>query len=179
MRLETQSVIIRAFAKKDAERLYSIVREASIRRFMPDWSDGHARPQDYHDFIARSQKQQDNADISILRAYAIALPGTDEMIGMVAVGLKEKLNEIELAYFMSEEYQVNGYAGQSVNALAQWCFEVSDIPYLILTISCANDPSNKLAQKCGFELFERRTPIGYQLSNAESDSYFYYRKYRK
>ena len=39
---------------------------------------------------------------------------------------------------------------------------VSDLSYLILTIDCANTPSCKLAEKCGFELFEKRTPIGHK-----------------
>lgn len=38
--------------------------------------------------------------------------------------------------------------------------------------------SYKLAEKCGFELFEKRTPISYKQSNMEGESYFYYRKYR-
>jgi RimJ/RimL family protein N-acetyltransferase len=48
-----------------------------------------------------------------------------------------------------------------------------------LGIDCANIPSCKLAEKCGFELFEKRTPIGHVQPNTESDSYYYYRLYRK
>lgn len=66
----------------------------------------------------------------------------------------------------------------AVNALVDWCFSVSDVKYLILSIDCANIPSCRLAEKCDFELFEKRTPIGHKQSNMESDSYFYYRKYR-
>jgi len=35
------------------------------------------------------------------------------------------------------------------------------------------------AEKCGFELFEKRFPIGHIQPNMESDSYYYYRRYRK
>ena len=53
-----------------------------------------------------------------------------------------------------------------------------DLPYLILTIDVANATSCKVAQKAGFELFEKRTPISHKQPNMESNSYFYYRKYR-
>lgn len=45
-------------------------------------------------------------------------------------------------------------------------------------IDCANIHSCHLAEKCGFELFEKRTPMGHKQPNMESDSYFYYRRYR-
>lgn len=92
---------------------------------------------------------------------------------------EDTLNEVEVAYFMCEQYQRRGYTKQAVNAITKWCFTISDIPYLILTIDCANTPSCTLAEKCGFELFEKRTPIGHAQPNMESDSYFYYRLYRK
>lgn len=92
---------------------------------------------------------------------------------------EDTLNEVEVAYFMCEQYQRRGYTKQAVNAITKWCFTVSDIPYLILTIDCANTPSCTLAEKCGFELFEKRTPIGHAQPNMESGSYFYYRLYRK
>ena len=79
---------------------------------------------------------------------------------------------------MSEKYQMKGYTKEAINALVEWCFNVSDIKHLILTIDCTNIPSCHLAKKCGFELFEKRTPIGHKQPNMESDSYFYYRKYR-
>lgn len=72
-------------------------------------------------------------------------------------------------------------SGEKVNNMNKnnkVCFTVSDIDYLVLTIDCANTPSCRLAETCGFELFEKRTPIGHIQPNMESDSYFYYRKYR-
>lgn len=59
-----------------------------------------------------------------------------------------------------------------------WCMEVSELPYLILAIDCANVASSRVAEKAGFELFEKRTPISHKQPNMVSDSCFYYRKYR-
>ncbi|WP_434799382.1 GNAT family N-acetyltransferase [Terrisporobacter vanillatitrophus] len=178
MRIEINRIVIRDFERKDAKNIYRIVRENNILRFMPDWSENGDSPQSYYEYIDWLQSKRDSTDIYENKRYAIALIDTDEMIGMVGMGLEDMLNEVEIAYFISEKYQRNGYTTEAVNELVNWCFNVSDIKYLILTIDCANLPSCHLALKCGFELFEKRTPIGHKQPNMESDSYFYYRKYR-
>jgi RimJ/RimL family protein N-acetyltransferase len=86
MRIETQNIVIRAFTREDAESLYAIVRDSDIYRFMPDWTDNFTNAHDYYRLIDWFDKQQDNADVSCGRRYAIALPDTDEMIGMVGLG---------------------------------------------------------------------------------------------
>lgn len=178
MRIETNRIVIRDFERKDAENLYRIVREKDILRFMPDWSESADSPEGYWGYIDWHQTQKDSTDVYENKRYVIALQDTDEMIGMVGMGLEDTLGEVEIAYFMSEKYQRKGYTVEAVNELVDWCFNVSDLKYLILTIDCANLPSCNLAQKCNFELFEKRTPIGHIQHNMESNSYFYYRKYR-
>ena len=179
MRIVAHHVVIRDFERKDAESLHRIVHERDIVRFMGDWSEHSPSPESLYRFIDWLQTQKDSTAVRENKRYAVALPDTDEMIGMVGMGLEDTLNEVEVAYFMSEKYRRHGYASEAVSALCEWCFEVSDIPYLVLTIDCANVPSCKLAEKCGFEPFEKRTPIGHKQPNMESDSYYYYRMYRK
>lgn len=178
MRIETNHLMIRDFERKDAENLFRIVREKNILRFMPDWSKNNDSPQSYYGYIDWHQSKKNSTDIYENKRYVIALANTDEMIGMVGMGLEDTLNEVEVAYFMSEKHQRKGYTKEAIEALVNWCFSMSDIKHLILSIDCANIPSCKLAETCGFELFEKRTPIGHKQPNMESDSYFYYRKYR-
>jgi RimJ/RimL family protein N-acetyltransferase len=179
MLLNCGEIIVRDLERKDAENLFRIVREKNILRFMPDWAENQKSPEEYLVHIDWHQTQKDSTDVYQNKRYAVALSETDELIGMVGMGLEETINEIEMAYFMSEMYQCKGYTRKAVLALTKWCFNVSNIPYLVLTIDCANEPSCKFAEKCGFELFEKRTPIGHIQRNMESDSYYYYRLYRK
>ncbi len=178
MNIILNEIVIRDFQRKDAEKLHSIVRESEIIRFMKDWSEIASTPEDFYEFIDWLQTKKDATDIYEKKRYAIALSETDELIGMVGMGLEDTVNEVEVAYFMCEQHQRRGYTRQAVNAITDWCFGVSEIPYLILTIDCANTHSCKLAEKCGFVLFEKRTPIGHIQPNMESDSYYYYRLYR-
>ena len=106
------------------------------------------------------------------------LKENNKLIGMVDMGLNDIINEVEMAYFIDEDYCGNGYATEALKELFQWCIKVSDISYMVLTIDCANIASCRVATKAGFELFEKRTPINHNQPNMESDSYFYYRKYR-
>lgn len=179
MYIELDDLIIRDFERKDAKLLHHIVREKEILRFMRDWSENATEVEELYGFIDWLQTQKESTDIYENKRYAIVLKQSDELIGMVGMGLEETLNEVEIAYFMSEQHQQKGYTKRVVNAFVDWCFQVSHIGYLMLTIDCANIPSCKLAEKCGFELFEKRIPIGHAQPNMESDSYYYYRKYRK
>ena len=145
---------------------------------MRDWAENQKTPQEYYGPIDWLQTQKDSADIHTNKRYAVVLPDTDEIIGMVGMGLEKTLNEVEMAYFMSEKYQRKGYTKKALLALAKWCFDVSAINYMIAIIDCANLDSCRFAEKCGFELFEKRTPIGHAQPNMVSDCYFYYRLYR-
>ena len=176
MRIETDRLVVRDFERKDAENLFRIVRQTNIVRFMKDWSENRKCPQDYYGYIDWHQTQKDSVDIYQNKRYAVVLKDTDEMVGMVGMGLHHILNEVEVAYFISEDYYKMGFGYEAVTALVDWCFLHSDIAYLILTIDIANVPSQKLAQKCGFKVFEKRTLIGYENMNMKSGSYFYYRK---
>lgn len=179
MYIELKDILIRDFERNDADVLHRIVREKEIVRFMRDWSENAPEPEDLYGFIDWLQSQKESTDIYKNKRYAITLKQSGTLIGMVGMGLEDTLGEVEVAYFMSEQYQRKGYTKRVVNAFTDWCFQVSDVDYLILTIDCANAPSCALAEKCNFELFEKRTPIGHTQPNMESDSYYYYRKYRK
>lgn len=145
---------------------------------MRDWSENNPSAESFNEYIDYHQSCKESKDIYENKRYAVALADTDELIGMIGMGIEDTLNEVEMAYFIDEEYQGKGYATESLSILVDWCFEVSDISYLILTIDCANEASCKVAEKAGFELFEKRTPISHKQPNMESDSYYYYRKYR-
>ncbi len=179
MNIKTQRLIIRDLERKDEAQLYKIVWQKNVVRFMKDWSQNSPSPESFHGYIDWHQSQKDSTDVYENKRYAIALPDSDLLIGAVGMGLEDTVNEVEMAYFIDEDYQGQGYATEALMALFDWCMAISDLPYLILTIDIANTASCKVAQKAGFELFEKRTPISHKQPNMESDSYFYYRKYRQ
>ncbi|MGN1370272.1 MAG: GNAT family N-acetyltransferase [Aristaeellaceae bacterium] len=178
MRIETERLVIRDLEQKDKAQLYKIVWQKNVVRFMRDWSEHAPDAEAFTGYIQWHQTQKDSTDVYACKRYAVTRKADDVLIGVVGMGLEDTLNEVEMAYFIDEKHQRQGYATESLKALFDWCMAVSDLDYLILTIDCANTASCRVAEKSGFELFEKRTPIGHQQPNMVSDSYFYYRKYR-
>ncbi|MGN1344199.1 MAG: GNAT family N-acetyltransferase [Traorella sp.] len=179
MKIETKRLIIRDLERKDQTQLFKIIWQKDVVRFMKDWSENNPTPESFDSYIDWHQSKKDSIDVYECKRYAITLKNEDKLIGIVGMGLDEVLHEVEIAYFLDEDYQGHGYASEAVEAFFDWCMNISDLDYMILTIDCANEASCKVAQKCGFELFEKRYPIHYSKANMESDCYYYYRKYRK
>lgn len=178
MNIETNRLIIRDFNPSDEEYLMKIIWQKNMIRFMKDWSENSTIPGRLSGYLDWMQSQKDSVDIYENKRYGVELKNTNKLIGMVGMGLEDTLNEVEMAYFIDENYGGNGYATEALSSLFEWCISISDIPYMILTIDSANSASCEVAEKAGFELFEKRIPIGHKQPNMESDSYFYYRKYR-
>ena len=87
MRIETDRLIIRDLEKKDKEQIFKIV-----------W-------------------QKESIDMYECKRYAVALKDSDLLIGTVGMGLEDTINEVEMAYFIDEEYQGKGYATEALKAL--------------------------------------------------------------
>ena len=179
MKIETERLVIRDLEQKDKEQLFRIVWQKDVVRFMRDWSENIPSAESLTDYVAWHQTQRDSTDVYECKRYAVALKDSDLLIGVVGMGPEDTLNEVGMAYFMDEAHQGKGYATESLMALFDWCMAVSSLNYMILTIDCANAASCRVAEKSGFMLFEKRTPIGHIQPNMVSDSYFYYRKYRR
>lgn len=179
MRLETERLVIRDLEQKDKAQLFKIVWQKDVVRFMKDWSENIPEPDALTDYIAWHQTKKDSKDVYECKRYAVTLKENDLLIGTVGMGFEDTVNEVEMAYFIDEDYKGQGYATEALTNLFDWCMAVSDLKYFILTIDCANKASCRVAEKAGFELFEKRTPIGHQQPNMISDSYYYYRKYRQ
>lgn len=178
MRIETERLIIRDLEQKDREPLFRMVWQEGVVRFMRDWPENIPSADFLTDYIAWHQTQKESVDVFECKRYAVALKQTGRLIGIVGMGLEVTLHEVEMAYFIDEAYQGNGYATESLTALFDWCMKGSELDYLILTIDCANMASCRVAEKSGFSLFEKRTPIGHRQPNMISDSYYYFRKNR-
>ena len=154
MLIETKRLIIRDFEPSDEEDLLRIIWQKDVVRFMKDWSENSKVEGRLAGYLQWLQSQAESKDIYENKRYAVVHKETDKLIGMVGMGLEGTINEVEMAYFIDENHRGNGYAVEALNALFDWCISVSEIPYLILTFDCANEPSCRVAEKAGFELFE-------------------------
>ncbi|NLV51588.1 MAG: GNAT family N-acetyltransferase [Clostridiales bacterium] len=115
------------------------------------------------------------ASKSIARVMlAVELRGS--VIGMVGIGNKEEVgNEIEIAYFISEEYAGNGYISEAAHAVSRWALQNLKMDYLIAIAETGNYPSQRVVEKCGFHKVDTRMILN--SGESEEKPFFYYRLY--
>lgn len=120
MRIETERLIIRDLEQKDKEQLFKIVWQEDVVRFMRDWSENSPNAESFTGYIDWHQTQKDSTDMYECKRYAVARKEDDLLIGTVGMGLEDTVNEVEMAYFIDEDYRGKGYAAESLMALFDW-----------------------------------------------------------
>ena len=96
-RIEGESIVLRDLMPSDAAGYASLCADPALRRVLTEWEDpleGESLPA-LEDLIAQAQAA---SDWRAPRRLAIALRGTDEIVGLVGVGEHPDLFETELVY---------------------------------------------------------------------------------
>jgi len=165
MILEGKTIDLRPLEVKDAEALLAFCKEPGIVRYNPFWADRDT-VEDYAKLIGETKD-----------AYAIVLKWQDKPIGVVGYEPNVDLNETALYFFLSDAYKGMGYTKEAVALLSDWCLKETDNKYLILVVPASHASEGRMAEKCGFMLYEKRTTIGHNLAGLSEDTYYYYRKF--
>ncbi|KUO76364.1 MAG: acetyltransferase [Clostridia bacterium BRH_c25] len=172
--IETERLILRQFTIEDAEELSSICNQEYILKWMPDWE---GTVEGRRSWLIWIQDQYEKANKDTARIMlAVTLKGNESLIGMVGIGNKEEVdNEIEIAYFISEDYCNKGFMSEAAKTMSQWALNTLGIEYLIAIVEIDNYPSQKIVEKCGF------TKVGTRMilnsGEAEEKPFYYYRLY--
>ena len=109
-------------------------------------------------------------DIGELRLrLGIILKVSGEFIGWCCTGIKEELPvpNREIMYAISKDHRGKGYTTQAAKGLIKYLFDNSSTDVLNAIALKHNIPSNRVIQKCGFELLDEIT--------IEHEDYNYYR----
>lgn len=174
IRIETDRLILRQFEVNDAEPLHAICSQPYILKWMPDWAVSlDMRKQ----WIAWVNDQYDKSTKDTARVMlAVTLKDISTLIGMVGIGNKSEVdNEIEIAYFISEEYCGKGYITEAVSAMSDWTLHTLGTPYLIAIVEPDNVPSQRVIKKCGFEKLGESMILN--SGEEEEKPFYYYRLY--
>ncbi|WP_313960565.1 GNAT family N-acetyltransferase [Paenibacillus sp. 32O-W] len=83
--------------------------------------------------------------------------GNREFIGWCCTGIKEELPppNREIVFAISRDHRSMGYTTQAVQATIKYLFEHTKVEELNAVALTHNLPSNKVIQKCGFDLVNR------------------------
>lgn len=147
--IETERLILRQFKETDAEALSLICNQKYILKWMPDWEGNVEERREWIRWIESLYTKANKETARIM--LAVALKESKELIGMIGIGNKEEVdNEIEIAYFISEDYCNKGYMTEAARAMVQWTFNTLDLEYLIAIVEIDNFPSQRIVEKCRF-----------------------------
>ena len=171
-----ETVIVRDLMEKDEARFAALRADPALRRALTEWEaplPGEELPA-LSELIAQARAARDFRDA---RRLAIALRETDELIGLIGLGEHPDLFEVELVYGLLDAYRGRGCTKEAVKLVSDACLRDDSLPYLILTAADGDGPAFRVADKCGFQLYERRVRVGRRPAGLPGESYAYFRKY--
>lgn len=172
--INTERLLIRELHKSDAAILNEICNEPSILKWMPNWETSLEQTQDW---LKRACGQYEIATKQNAYLYrAIILKLTSEFIGIVGVANKEEVdNEVEIMYFISEEFSNRGYITEAVKGATSCAFNFYGFDYIIAIVETDNYPSQRVVEKCGFEKIGTKMILN--SGEKEEKPFYYYRLY--
>ena len=170
----TERLSLRQLVEQDAEAFCKIANQKHILKWMPDWK---SSVEGIRRLIRCFISQYPLANKEEARVmFAVCLKDTGEIVGMAGVGNKAEVdNEIEIAFFISEEYAGKGYITEAAKAVSQWALSFLKLDYLMAIVDVGNHPSQKVVQKCGFQLIDTRMILN--SGETEQKPFHYYRLY--
>lgn len=172
--IETERLILRQFNLDDAEELNSICNQSYVLKWMPDWKSSVEDTKEMIGWFADQYPMPTKNSARII--LAVTLKSNAKLIGTIGIGNKEEVNnEIEIAFFISEQYCNNGYISEASKAMIQWVFDNLKLDYLVSIVEPDNIPSQKVVEKCGFIKLETKMILN--SGEAEEKPFYYYRIY--
>lgn len=161
--IECEDIILREFQLEDLDAIYNLTLQDKIREFLPDWISTKEQRREWliNDDIKENKDFLETIpNIPNITGHAlrlgIILKDTNEFIGWIVSDLKDELPppNREIGYAISKDYTNKGYGTQAAQGLIKYLFENTNTDVLNAIALTYNIPSNKVIQKCGFNLID-------------------------
>ena len=154
MSLGNERILLRHWKESDAKDLYEAASNPKIG-LNAGWSP-HKDINESLDIIKTIFSNEST--------YAIELKENKKVIGSIGYLTKDKshlkslkANEIEIGYWISEDYWNKGICTEALKILIKYCFEVKKYNVIWGTYFVDNLASGRVMEKCGFEKIKEQT----------------------
>ena len=152
MFFETNDLLIDKLTADDGVRFYQICNQPFILKWMEDWEHSLKEIQDLLTFFIQGYSVM-NPDKHPL-VLAVRLKATKALIGICGFGTKDELGgEVEICYFIDENFSNKGYMSQVVEKAINYYFDLTGKSYLCAMVDEKNIPSYRLLQKNDFVFY--------------------------
>lgn len=159
--IRCKDVILREFVADDLEKFHSLTWQPEIYHYLPGWNVPFEQRKDWFlnyeipenkRFLSAVSKGGDIGDLRL--RLGIFLRETGELIGWCCTGIKDELPppNREIMYAISKDHRGKGYTTQATQGLISYLLENTNARVLNAVALLSNVASNKVIQKCGFNL---------------------------
>jgi ribosomal-protein-alanine N-acetyltransferase len=147
--LETKRLILRRLTLDDLDALFTLYRDAEVRKYFPEGTLTYAETREELEWIINVYYGQYGFGL-----WATLHKETGEFIGRCGLipWTIEQRPEVEVAYMLAKAYWGQGLATEAAQAIVHYGFEQLQLSRLICLVDPANQASSKVARKIGMTL---------------------------
>lgn len=144
--IETDRLILRRPAEKDADILFRYRSDKEYMRYIP-----HRYTEIIEDVYEQLRIINERIDKQEGINWAMTLKNSDDLIGMVGyVRLIPTQLRAELGYMTITPFQRKGYTEEAAKAVIEYGFEKMNLHSVEAIVNHENEASKKLLEKLGF-----------------------------
>lgn len=169
MQIITDRLIIRTFTESDLTNFEKLLDIPEV----PGWQMQKEHSADFLRWQIWNYEKMDIENGAV--CFGCFDKFTGEILGAAGAGEHDDLHEPEIFYNLLPEARGHGYATEAARAITEWALANYKIPYIIGTVIVENIPSQRVLERCGYELLDERTLLVH-ITN-KNYKFKYYRHY--
>ena len=174
--IQTKRLVINALAMDDIKPFFTYRTDPKVLQYQGEFPRSEADVQD----LIETQSKVDFGTVNQWFQFAIRLLPDNTLIGDIGLHfISPFIPQVEIAYSIIPSFQRQGYAGESVEALIDYCFSNLNIEIISATIDVRNIASQHLLQKMGFQRIAYRPHACFMRGDwcDEADYALFFNKY--
>jgi len=150
MNLRTPRLIVRPFVPEDLAEFRKLLEIPEV----PGWQMQRANAEGFLGWHIANYARMDVVHGVV--CLGIFHEQTGRILGAVGAGEHDDLHEPEVFFNLLPSERGHGYATEAAGAVTRWALDRYPIEYLIGTAEVGNVPSQRVLERCGYELVDER-----------------------
>lgn len=155
----TSRIKLRAFRETEFEDLHQILLNPNVLRYFPP-----ADPPSLAKVQKLVERQQKHWEEFGFGWWALALRGTDQLIGWCGLNFLPETDEVELKYLLAEEFWGEGIATEASRVSLTYVLSTTDLEQIIGLVHPENIASQRVLEKVGMSFLDKRQYFGMECS---------------
>lgn len=105
--------------------------------------------------IRLNDVKNNNSKYMWYTTWIIVLKSENRIIGHIMLkGYPNEQGEVNIGYYMQEQYREKGYMSEAINKLIHWLFSNPDVKYIVADTLKSNILSQNLLKKIGMKFYK-------------------------